>query len=216
MDNQGWIKLFRKIVDHDIFNDESAFRVFMWILCSCDYKSGSMKSGRFWASERLGINPITYYKILKRLEKKYDLVTLESNNRNTTILVNKWRAYQQDDNNESNNKVTTKEQQSNTTQELRIKNNTYNQQADPNLIKSVLGAEIQKPKSFTRWQEMAVDYAGKLGFTPTPSWFKFFKNGSEGRLQNTYAKISGLHPTDPERYFYKIYGGQNVGNKPNE
>jgi lipopolysaccharide export LptBFGC system permease protein LptF len=81
-----------------------------------------MKSGRFWASERLGINPITYYKILKRLEKKYDLVTLKSNNKNTTILVNKWHAYQDQSNNESNNQVTTKEQQSNTTQELRIKN----------------------------------------------------------------------------------------------
>lgn len=128
MENQTWIKLFRKIVDHDIFNDESAFKVFMWILCSCDYKTGTMKSGRFWASQRLGVNPITYYKILKRLEKKYDLVTLESNNKNTTILVKKWSLYQDQSNNESNNKVTTKEQQSNTTQELRIKkkeNNIY-------------------------------------------------------------------------------------------
>lgn len=121
MENQTWIKLFRKIVDHDIFNDESAFRVFMWILCSCDYKTGTMKSGRFWASEILGIKPITYYDILRRLEKKYKVVTLSSNNKNTTILVNNWITYQQDSNTVSNNKVTTKQQQSNTNQELRSK-----------------------------------------------------------------------------------------------
>jgi hypothetical protein len=207
MENQTWIKLFRKIVDHDIFNDESAFRVFMWILCSCDYKTGTMKSGRFWASERLGVNPITYYKILKRLEKKYDLVTLQSNNKNTTILVKKWNLYQDSSNNESNNKVTTKEQQSNTTQELRIKKDIYYQQADSNFTGDLFGMEIKAPKSFTKWQSMAVDYAGKLGIDPTASWFKFFKNGDEGKLQDAYAKMFGLSPSDPEKYFYKIYGG---------
>lgn len=85
----------------------------------------------------------------------------------------------------------------------------YNQQADPNLIKSVLGYEFKKPVASKDWQLMAVDYAQKLGFTPSSSWFKFFKNASVGKLQETYAKTHGLNPADPEKYFYKIYGGLN-------
>lgn len=126
--NNTWIKLYRKVIENEVFHDESAFRVFMWILCSCDYKTGKMISGRFWASEILRMKPITYYRVLKRLEKKHDLVTLSSNNKNTIISVNKWHLYQQDSNNKVNNKVTTNEQQSNTNQEvknIRIKKNTY-------------------------------------------------------------------------------------------
>lgn len=125
--NETYIKIFRKIRDHSVFNDEQALRVFIWILISVDYKTGSMISGRFWASEILGIKPTTYYKILKRLEKKHDLVTLSSNNKNTTILVKNWVKYQSDGNTTGNNKVTTKGQQSNTNQEIKeIKNKRNN------------------------------------------------------------------------------------------
>ena len=106
--NNTWIKLYRKIIEHDVFRDESAFRVFMWILCSVDYKTGSMRSGRFWASELLGIKAPTYQKILKRLEEKYNLVSLKSSNKFTIILVNKWKEYQSDDITPSINKVSTK------------------------------------------------------------------------------------------------------------
>ncbi len=121
MENNTWIKLYRKVIEHEVFHDETAFRVFMWILCTVDYKSGTKRSGRFWASEILDIKPITYYYILKRLEKKYDLITQVSNNRFTTITVKNWKNYQMPDNNTDNNKITTGQQQNNTTQEYKNK-----------------------------------------------------------------------------------------------
>ena len=99
--------------------DSTAVHVFIWILISVDYQTGKMISGRFWASSILGIKPDTFYKILKRLEKKYDLVTLSSNNKYTTILVKNWSKYQLDSNTTSNIKVTTESQQSNTIQEVK-------------------------------------------------------------------------------------------------
>lgn len=126
---QTWIKLYRQLKDHEIMRDSIAVHIFMWILISVDYKTGKMISGRFWASSLLGIKPITYYKVLKRLAKKYDLVTLSSNNKNTTILVKNWNKYQGDNNTSSNNKVTTKEQQSNTNQEIKNKEDKKEREA---------------------------------------------------------------------------------------
>ena len=120
--NNTWIKLYRKIIEHDVFRDESAFRVFMWILCSVKYETGKMISGRFWGANILGLKDTTYYGILKRLEKKYNLLTLSSNNKNTVILVKNWSKYQGDTDISTDNKLTTNRQQTDTIQEERNKN----------------------------------------------------------------------------------------------
>lgn len=126
--NDGWIKLYRKLRGHEILHDPTALQIFIWILICVDYKTGKMTSGRFWGAEELGINPNTFYKALReRVCQRHKLVTLTSNNKNTTISVNNWAKYQHDSNTSGNNKVTTKEQQSNTKQEVKeikeIKNN---------------------------------------------------------------------------------------------
>ncbi len=123
--NNTFVKLFRKLKDHEIMRDSTATHIFIWILISVDYKTGTMISGRFWASSLLGVNPNTYHKALQRLEKKYDLVTLSSNNKNTVILVKNWHKYQGDGNTTDTNKVTTKYQQSNTNQEIKEIKNIY-------------------------------------------------------------------------------------------
>jgi len=117
--NTTFIKLYRKLKYHEIIRDSTAFHIFIWILICVDYKTGSMISGRFWASSLLDIKPRTYHKALKRLEKKYDLVTLFSDNKKTTILVNNWGRYQGSSDTLGDNKVTTKGQQSDTNQEVK-------------------------------------------------------------------------------------------------
>ena len=93
--NNGWIKLYRKSKDHPLMKDFTAWGVFTWILLSVDKDTGEVTTGRFWVSQELGINPSTFYKALRRLEKKYMVVTLISNNKNTTIRVLNWDKYQQ-------------------------------------------------------------------------------------------------------------------------
>lgn len=116
MDNT-WVKLYRKLGDNEIMQDSTALQVFIWILLQVNKKTGELTTGRFIGSRELGLNSNTFYKALKRLEKKHKIVTLTSNNKYTTVSLLNWSKYNQY--NESvtqsgNNKVTTKEQQSNT------------------------------------------------------------------------------------------------------
>jgi len=127
MDNT-WIKLYRKTLHNGIIQkDPTAYILFSVILLSVDRETGEMETGRFQLSHLANIKPNTIYKILSRLSKKWQMVTLESNNKYTKIKVKNWAKYQQIEKpvtQSDNNKVTTKEQQSNTIQEIRNKNNT--------------------------------------------------------------------------------------------
>ena len=116
MENNSWIKLYRKAKDNDIMRDPTAWFLFSWILLSVQKDTGKWKVGRFMLADMLGIKSTTIYKTLKRLEKKYKVVTLNSNNRFTEITVLQWAKYQQQTppvTQAGNNKVTTKGQQSN-------------------------------------------------------------------------------------------------------
>ena len=124
MDNT-WIKLYRKARDNEIMQDPIAWILFSFILLSVDRETGSMRTGRIYLGRALRLHDSTIYKALKRLEKKYDLVTCLVTTKYTEISVSKWSAYQHAEplgNITGNNKVTTKEQQSNTIQEERIEN----------------------------------------------------------------------------------------------
>jgi len=208
MDNQGWIKLHRSILESAaLFGKSHDFAIFVYLITLADRRTGIARVGRLKIAKLFRIKDSNVYKVMKRLEAG-NYINIKSNNQYSEIYICNYDKYQGQSNNESNNKVTTKEQQSNTKQEVRSKNNIYNQQADRDLI-SIFGMEPPKPKNFNHWQLMAVEYAEKLGFKPSPSWFKFFKEGSVGKLQDTFAKMSGIRPLDPEKYFYKLYGGKN-------
>lgn len=92
--NEGWIKLYRKSKDNPLMRDYTAWGIFCWILLTVDRKTAEMTLGRFWASEYFKISPNTFYSALKRLEKKYKVITLSSNNRFTTVRVLNWAKYQ--------------------------------------------------------------------------------------------------------------------------
>lgn len=119
MDNQGWIKLYRKLADHDILRDPTSLQIFIWLLLNVDRKTGGYTTGRFVASQVLGMKPRTFHKaITERLQHRYDLVTLSSDNKKTTIYLKNWDKYQSLGDTPSDTKVTTKGQQSDTKQEV--------------------------------------------------------------------------------------------------
>ena len=121
--DKTWVKLYRRAKDHDIITDPIAWTLFSWILMSVNRDTGSMKIGRLWLAERFKISASTIYKALKRLEKKYKLVTLVTDKvtiKYTVVTVLKWRFYQ-DGNISGNNQVTIKGISSNTIQEYKNK-----------------------------------------------------------------------------------------------
>jgi hypothetical protein len=133
--NDTWIKLYRKITESDVFQDPKAFQLFVWLLISVDKKTGKIKVGRFWLADVLKTNPNTLKDVIKRLEKKYKIITTSSTNKFTEIGLINWAKYQakmlptpQGD----TNKTPTKHQQNTTIQEYKNKelknNNIYSSQ----------------------------------------------------------------------------------------
>ncbi len=133
----GWIKLHRKILDSTIFDNADLLKVWIWCLLKATHEDytqlvglqvvelskGQFITGRFKGAEELKLNPSTFYKYLKVLEK-LNMIDLNSNNKMTVVTVANWGKYQLDENEtcqQNNNNVTTKEQQSNTNKN--IKNN---------------------------------------------------------------------------------------------
>lgn len=93
MDN-SWVKLYRKIAEHEILFDELGLRVFIWLLTRVDKKTGVLKISRFTTSSILKLNPNTFRSVLKRLEKKYEIITSKSTNKYTEISLLNWANYQ--------------------------------------------------------------------------------------------------------------------------
>jgi uncharacterized phage protein (TIGR02220 family) len=145
---KGWIKLHRKLMDNPIFDNPNLLRVWLWCLLKAshdyhqqmielqivDLEPGQFVTGRFKGSDELKINPSTFYKYLKTLEK-LKMINLKSNNKMTIVTIENWRKYQVEDAEtyqQNNNKITTKEQQNNTNK------NDKNDKNDKNIYKYIV------------------------------------------------------------------------------
>jgi len=127
---QGWIKVYRKLIDNPIFLKPELLQLFLFCLLKANHEpgrvifggneiivnNGQFITGRFELATALRCNSNTVYKRLQTL-RKMGVINTKSNNKNTLVTIVNWEAYQEVNNisnNKSNNKVTTKEQQSNT------------------------------------------------------------------------------------------------------
>lgn len=94
-----------------------------------ELKEGQFVTGRNKGSSELNVNPSTWYKHLKALEK-LQMVELESNSKMTVVSVVNWALYQGEEiekEQQSNNKRTTKEQQNNTNKNVENVENVENE-----------------------------------------------------------------------------------------
>lgn len=141
MDNNGHIKLYRSILDSQVFAHQTALKIWIWCLTKATYKErfiplkigkglitikvnpGQFIFGRLKAEEELGIDGSTIYKWMQKFSSDAfeNMITLKSNNQYTIITICNWDSYQSYDNQEvttleqpRNNQVATKEQPRNT------------------------------------------------------------------------------------------------------
>ncbi|MEX1230751.1 MAG: hypothetical protein WEB58_10950 [Planctomycetaceae bacterium] len=127
---RGWIKLYRSVLDSDVFADPWHWQLFTWCLLKASHKSrthngqvinrGEFITGRKRGSKALGVSESRFYRGLKALEKRRCIVT-KSNNQNTVVSVCKYDTYQRRNGTkrtaieqQANSKRTTIEQRSNT------------------------------------------------------------------------------------------------------
>ena len=131
MENTSYIKLFRKLLNSPIFENEKALKIWIWCLLKATHrereqlvgqqivklKKGEFVFGRKQASEELKMTESTIYKYIKLLEN-LQMISIKSNNKFSVVSIEKWEDYQIEEL-KSNNKVTTEEQQSNTNKNVK-------------------------------------------------------------------------------------------------
>lgn len=176
MEDKSYIKLFRKLLNSPIFENEKALKIWIWCLLKATHKErlqlvgqqevnlekGQFVFGRKKASEELKMSESTIYKYIKLLEK-LQMISVNSNNKFSVITVEKWEEYQVKEL-KDNNKVTTKEQQKNTNKN--VKNiylylyNKYKEQIEnePNKIIQI----ISRMKETADYELLTLEEQDKL------------------------------------------------------
>lgn len=131
MENETWIKLYRKLLVSPIFENEKALKVWIWCMLKATHikrdqlvgkqivhlEKGQFVTGRKKASDELRMKDRTVYDYFKLLEELH-MISINSNNKFSVITVEKWEDYQgikQQDNNET----TTNQQQINTNKNVK-------------------------------------------------------------------------------------------------
>lgn len=161
---KGWIKLHRKILESEIWHDQTALRVFIWLLLTVNHKTGKLKLGRKWASDACDLKEMTFYKALKRLEKKFKIVNLVTSKmtiKYTEATVQNWQKYQSG-NNLGNNQVTIKEQSSNNQV-------THNKNKERRKKKEEVTTKVVAKKTYGNQQVnlLLEEFEKRWGFPPT-------------------------------------------------
>ena len=120
----GWIKLYRKLNENPIMQDQAALQLFIWILTNVDSKTGTVDFGRYFVARELKTNPNTLYSALQRLVSKYKVCSILSTASHTQISLLNWAKYQPTEtpvNTTFNSPSTTTQQPINTLQEYKNK-----------------------------------------------------------------------------------------------
>jgi hypothetical protein len=125
MNDFTWIKLYRKLLDSDIFKNEKLLKIWIWILLKANHKENTfllgrqkmtIKSGQFVmglnkSSDVLDLAKSTIKYWLDYLEK-IGKIELKKTNKYTIIIVKNWSLYQ-DIELKKNSKKTPKETNNN-------------------------------------------------------------------------------------------------------
>lgn len=180
MENETWIKLYRKLLQSPIFENEKALKVWIWCLIKATHtereqlvgqqivhlEKGQFVTGRKVASEELKMKDRTVYDYFKLLEQ-LSMISIKSNNKFSVITVEKWEDYQGIETKkqqQSNNKSTTDQQQTNTNKN--VKNiylfilNKYKRENRDNFNKYI--KTVSKMKQDPDWDKLNFDEQQKL------------------------------------------------------
>lgn len=128
--NEGWIMLYRSLLQSNLFDNEKMLKIFIWCLCKAAHKQhrqqigrktvllepGQFVTGRNVAAIELHMKPSTVWAYLLTLKNNKN-VDIISNNKFSIVTVENWGVYQiktKNDDNKYNNKQTTNEQQTDT------------------------------------------------------------------------------------------------------
>ena len=132
----GWVKVHRKLIEWEWFNDSKMVHLFMYLLVSANHKDGNFQgqevkrgqfiTGRNKISSITGISNQSIRTCLKRLESTNE-ITIKSTNKNSLITLLRYDLYQSEETtNQQPNKQITNDQPA-TNQQLTTNKNVKNE-----------------------------------------------------------------------------------------
>lgn len=152
-----WLRLYRSLLDHEVFQDPWLLKLFIWCLLKANYKPskfqgqpvgvGQFVTGRHRAAEDLGVTASKWYRGMQKLsESPFSVISLESNSKWTTVTVCNYSTYQNKrskSEQQTNSKRTASEQQTNTIEE---RNNSIREEGK-NITPNGVCSEPDRPDS---------------------------------------------------------------------
>jgi len=143
-DMQGWIKIHRKLICSQTFQNEKLLKVWIYCLLKATHQEhtqrvgrqkvilqpGQFVFGRNKAAEELNMKPSTVWDYMQMLRDEKN-IDIKSNNKYSVVTVVNWELYQmceENSDNKTNNKSTTNRQQIDTNKNDKNdkNNNIYN------------------------------------------------------------------------------------------
>ena len=109
---EGYLKLYRQIIDSEIFASPNGLKIWIWCLCKASYKEkymtiqigrgessvkldvGSFLFGRFKAEQELDLSGSMIYRWMKRFED-LGMINIVSNSHYSIITICNWETYQE-------------------------------------------------------------------------------------------------------------------------
>lgn len=168
MSGNGYILLYRTLLNHPVFKNEKLFKVWIWCLLKATHapydqlsglrivhlEPGQFMTGRLTASQELSMKQSTVWGYLKALEK-LEMISIKSDNKFSVVTVDNWASYQIQKT-DFDNKPTTNRQQTDT-------NNTHNKQ-EINIYAqkfdqfyAAYPKKIAKQSAIKAWQKLKPD-----------------------------------------------------------
>ena len=164
----GWLKLYRSILDSAVFQDAEILKVWIWLLCNVAFeqhdticygkvihlKPGQIATGRKKIAQCTDLNENKVYRALTSL-KSLGNIEIKSTNKYSIITVVNWDKYQ-----DENGKRTSSEQQTNS------KQTSEEQQYDSKTTQHKNGKKEKKEKNIyicSFFQSVWDEYPKKLG-----------------------------------------------------
>lgn len=132
---EGWVKLHRKLIKSEVFENEKLLKVFVWCMIKATRHSkeqvvganrinllpGQFVTGRRKAAMELGMKESTANNYLKRLEAM-QMIHLNCNSRFTIVTIENYSFYQ-DDSKKVDRKLTEDEQKVDTNKKVKKEKN---------------------------------------------------------------------------------------------
>lgn len=187
--NKGWIKLHRKLIEWEWYDDVNVMRVFTHLLLTCNHKKKKWRGIVVKAGEKI----TSYAKLaeganlsvqqvrtaLGKLESTGE-ITRRPHSKFTLLKLNSWSEYQED-----NKQITNKQQTNNKqiTTNKNEKNEKNERMKEINISKDILGRpkekveKVKKEYGNENINKMLIALKAKIGiddFADTQKWSRIY------------------------------------------